>query len=365
MDQPGEKWRFTNVAYFARSKGIIESSGTGQGIGTGKQGVEKRKRADIARKPDTGGCGGFFRRSPEEVGKRLRFEYIRDHATADETTLYCRILGVTPQGYAKYAQRLTKPYKYAALLANIKAILAEDEFNKTYGKRRMFEKLQLDYDCPYCYNTVAKVMREKGLLRKKNRPKGLTQADKAAQKSDNLLKQDFSADAPNQKVVTDITEWTACDGKVYQSAVFDCFDNTCLGLSLADNMRTELCIETFKQAAGRYDLRGAVGHSDRGSQYTSELFRRVLAKLGISQSMNGASGRCHDNAKCESMWARGKEEIMACYDTKQMTCEQLKRLIFRYYMCYWNNRRICSAIGGVPPTIKRGAYYEMLADHVA
>jgi transposase InsO family protein len=279
--------------------------------------------------------------------------------------VYCRILSVTPQGYGKYVRHLAKPYKYAALLVSIKAILAEDEFNKTYGKRRMFEKLQLDYECPHCYNTVAKVMRENGLLQKKNKPKGLTEADKEAQKSDNLLKRDFTADAPGQKTVTDITEWQARDGKIYQSSVFDCFDNTCLGLSLADNMRTELCIETYRQAALRYDLRGAISHSDRGSQYTSGEFRQTLKGLGIVQSMNSAAGRCHDNAKCESMWARGKEEIMALYDTKKMTCEQMKRLIFRYYTDYWNNRRICSAIGGVPPAIKRGAYYEKLADCAA
>ncbi len=229
----------------------------------------------------------------------------------------------------------------------------------------MYEKLQLDYDCPYCYNTVAKVMRENGLLQKRHKPKGLTKADPQAQKSDNLLRRDFSAAAPNQKLVTDITEWTALDGKVYQSAVFDCFDNACLGLSLADHMRAELCIETLIQAAGRYALRGAVSHSDRGSQYTSDVFRSTLQQLGVVQSMNSAAGRCHDNAKCESMWARGKEEIMAIYNTKKMTCEQLKRLIFRYYMGYWNNRRICSAIGGVPPIVKRGAYYEMMADHAA
>lgn len=247
----------------------------------------------------------------------------------------------------------------------MQAILEEDDFNKNYGKRRMFEKLQLDYDCPYSYNTVAKVMRDNGLLHRANRPKGLTEADKEAQKSDNLLNQDFSATAPNQKTVTDITEWTACDGKVYQSGIFDCYDNMCLGISLADNMRTELCIETFRQAAGKHNLQGATSHSDRGSQYTSDAFRRTLATLGITQSMNSAAGRCHDNAKCESMWARGKEEIMACYDTKRMTCKELKHLIFRYYMVYWNNRRICSAIGGVPPVVKRGAYYEMLADCAA
>jgi transposase InsO family protein len=112
-------------------------------------------------------------------------------------------------------------------------------------------------------------------------------------------------------------------------------------------------------------LRGAVNHSDRGSRYTGEEFRRTLARLGVTQSMDSAAGRRHDNAECESRWARGKEEIMACHDTKKMTCEQLKPLIFRYYMGYWNNRRICSAIDGVLPAVRRGAYYEMPADRVA
>lgn len=258
-----------------------------------------------------------------------------------------------------------RPYKYAELLTSIKAILAEDVFNKTYGRRRMYDKLILDYECPYCYNTVYKVMNENGLSMPPNSPKGLTKSDKAAQKSDNLLKQDFTADVPNQKVVTDITEWTAADGKVYESAVFDCFDNLCLGISLDYNMRKELCVATFEQAATRFDLSGAIAHSDRGSQYTSEDFRAMLAKNGIIQSMNGAAGRCHDNAKCESMWARGKWEIMACFDTEKMTCEELKHLIQYYYLDYWNNRRICGAIGGVPPIVKRGAYYERLANEAA
>jgi len=247
----------------------------------------------------------------------------------------------------------------------MRAILEEDEFNKTYGKQRMFEKLQLDYDCPYSYNTVAKVMRENGMLQRPNHPKGLTKADKQAQKSENLLQQDFASEKPNQKTVTDITEFAGCDGKVYVSAVFDCFDNACLAVSVEEHMRKELVTETFEQAAGRYDLRGAISHMDRGSQYTSAEFRATLDQMGIIQSMNGAAGRCHDNAKCESMWARGKNEIMACYDLKKMTCEEIKRLVFRYYLGYWNNRRICSAIGGMPPMVKRGAFYEKQVDQAA
>jgi transposase InsO family protein len=301
---------------------------------------------------------GFFK----EVGKQLRFEYIRNHAEAGEITMYCRVLKVTPQGYKKYLKNLSRPYKYAQLLAAMRAILEEDQYNKTYGKQRMFEKLQLDYECPHCYNTVAKVMRENGMLQSPNKPKGLTKADKDAQKSDNLLNRDFTAEAPNEKTVTDITEMEACDGKLYISATFDCFDNACLSVAMADHMRKELVVETVKQAAMNYDLRGAISHSDRGSQYTSEDYRSTLDNLGITQSMNSAAGRCHDNAMCESMWARAKHEITACYNTKKMTREQLKTLVIDYFLNYWNYRRICSAIGGMPPLIKRGAYYEMQAD---
>jgi transposase InsO family protein len=229
----------------------------------------------------------------------------------------------------------------------------------------MFEKLQLDYDCPYCYNTVAKVMREHGLLQAPNKPKGLTKADKDAQKSDNILNRDFTSEAPNEKTVTDITEMEASDGKLYISATFDCFDNACLSVAMAEHMRKELVVETINRAAADYDLRDAISHSDRGSQYTSEDYRDALAGLGITQSMNSAAGRCHDNAMCESMWARAKHEITACYDTKKMTREQLKTLVMDYFLNYWNYRRICSAIGGMPPLIKRGAYYEKEADKSA
>lgn len=77
--------------------------------------------------------------------------------------------------------------------------------------------------------------------------------------------------------------------------------------------------------------------------------------------MNSAGGRCHDNARCESMWARMKEELFYNrYDTGKMTIEELNPLIWRYFISYWNNRRICSANDGLPPMIKRQRYYESL-----
>ena len=85
-------------------------------------------------------------------------------------------------------------------------------------------------------------------------------------------------------------------------------------------------------------------HSDRGSQYTSSAYRTAIQKYGIVQSMNSAGGRCHDNARCESIWARMKEELF--YNrgrrSEDYTIEALKTMVWRYFMSYWSNRRICS-----------------------
>ena len=142
----------------------------------------------------------------------------------------------------------------------------------------------------------------------KRKPNGITKADRQAHKSDDLLKRDFTSDAPLKKCVTDITEIKAKDGKLYVSAIFDCYDLMPNGLSMADNMRAELCVNTLKSAYLSYpDIRGAIIHSDRGSQYTSADYREAIKKYDIVQSMNSAGGRCHDNARCESIWARMKE----------------------------------------------------------
>ena len=211
--------------------------------------------------------------------------------------------------------------------------------------------------------TVYRVMDQIGLShRPKKKPNGITKADREAMKSDDLLKREFRADVPLEKCITDITEIPALDGKLYVSAIFDCFDLGILGLAMGTNMTADLCVRTLGNAVIAYPaLKGAVIHSDRGTQYTSEAYRQAIREYHIRQSMNSAGGRCHDNARCESMWARMKTDLLYDrYDTKQMTVEELKVLIWRYYLGYWNNRRICSANGGLPPTLKRRQYYETL-----
>ena len=131
----------------------------------------------------------------------------------------------------------------------------EDKWNDTYGRERMYIALKLKSQAGEISvhipseSTVRKVMEQVGLTHKPDRkPNGITKADREARKSEDLLKRDFSADKPLKKAVTDISELKAKDGKVYVSAIFDCFDLMPLGLAIEDNMRASLCCHTIENA---------------------------------------------------------------------------------------------------------------------
>lgn len=230
--------------------------------------------------------------------------------------LYCKALEVSRQGFYNYLATKDKPWKYEELAAKMTEIREEDEYNDTYGRVRMRQALvlkketeKLEIEIPE-ERTIYRIMQKIGISHRPRKPKGLTKADKEAQKSDDLLKRDFKADELNKKCITDITELKAKDGRLYVSAIFDCFDLLVCGLAMDTNMKASLCTETVSNALQLHpELTGAVLHSDQGSQYTSDEYRRKIAGYCLNQSMNSAGGRCHDNARCESMWARMKVEL--------------------------------------------------------
>ena len=249
--------------------------------------------------------------------------------------LYCRLMEVSRQGFYDYLHTKDKPYKYASLVKAIKEIIEEDEYNDTYGRIRMYQALKLKQPKGVkipCRATVRKVMKENHLtVPTRRKPNGITKADREAQKSDNKIKRNFTADKPFAKGVTDITEIPAKNGKLYVSAIFDCYDSEVVGLSMDDNMKAELCVRTLSSAVKMHpQMRGAIVHSDRGSQYTSAKYRSAVAENGIIQSMNSAGGRCHDNARCESMWARMKEEMFYRRNRKpeNYSVEELKSMVW-------------------------------------
>ena len=289
-----------------------------------------------------------------------------DGQNTGKIAFYCKLLHVSRQGFYKYLEAQTRPWKYQDLADAMLELLAEDECNDTYGRIRMYQALRLKQpqgvQIP-SERTVYRIMEELGISHTpKRKPNGITRADKETRKSDDLLRRNFDADKPLTKCVTDITEVKGKDGKLYVSAVFDCYDSCVLGLAMDTNMRASLCVQTLKNAHDAcHDLRGVIIHSDRGAQYTSQEYRAAVSRYGILQSMNSAGGRCHDNARCESMWARMKDELLyGRYNTEKMTIDELKTLIWRFFIGYWNNRRICSRNGGLPPMVKRQRYYHSL-----
>ncbi len=113
--------------------------------------------------------------------------------------------------------------------------------------------MELKHDEKCSYSKVRRVMKENNLLlpRKKN-PHGITKTDRRAEKSEDLIKRDFSAVEPNRKWLTDITEVECLDGKLYISPVMDCFDGLIVGLAMANHMKKELCMESLENACKRY-----------------------------------------------------------------------------------------------------------------
>ena len=127
----------------------------------------------------------------------------------------------------------------------------------------------------------------------------------------------------------------------------DQFDLMPLGIAIEDNMRASLCCHTLENANKSYpDIKGCIIHSDRGSQYTSEEYRAAVKKYGIIQSMSSAGGRCHDNARCESMWARMKKELFYGREDKSenYTMKELKTMIISFSLHNSCSNKMCQVI---------------------
>ena len=254
----------------------------------------------------------------------------------------CKMLGVSRQGFYRYLVNRNRPWKYQRLAEIMREICSEDQCNDTYGRAdvsglRMKKPDGVEIPGE---KTVYRIMKKIGLTHHpKRKPNGITKADREAMKSDDLLKRDFRSDEPLKKCITDITEIKAKDGKLYTSVIFDCFDLSVLGIAMSTNMKAESCAFRHWTNAMVYPaLVSKIIHSDRAVlQYTKLIYTaEQLTQYGIRQSMNSAGGRCHDNARWESMWAKGmKTELLYDrYDPEQLTVEQLKSLVWRYFMSY-------------------------------
>jgi transposase InsO family protein len=266
----------------------------------------------------------------------------------------CKALNVSETGYYKWKRSSNKPKAWQLLLVKIHQILDEHPDNSNYGIERIMLAL-LQRGVKTSRSTVVRAMHKGNLLHKSHRsPDGLTKADKKAQRPENILKRDFIASRPNEKWLTDITQVPCSDGKLYIAPIFDCFGGEIISLAMDNNMKKELCIQAVKDAyKKRNPGNGVIIHSDAGSQYTSDQYKKVLGDFRAIQSMSDV-GKCYDNARMESFFATLKKEKLYQMNTKKMKIEEVKTVIWRYVMVYYNRLRISTVNeGGLPPTIFR------------
>ena len=162
----------------------------------------------------------------------------------------------------------------------------------------------------------------------------------------------------HKKLLTDISQIECADGRLYISPILDCFNGEILSLVMRENMKKELCIDTFHAAARRYPIAGCIFHSDRGSQYTSEAFRQTLKDHNVSQSLSGVN-HCFDNSRMESFFATLKKELLYRLPVTRMNRASVKTAIFRYVFTYYNTMRIyTSNPGDLPPAVYKKSWEE-------
>ena len=233
-----------------------------------------------------------------------------------------------------------------ALTDEIQAIYADHR--RRYGAPRVWVELRRR-GWVVGVNRVARIMADLGLQgRSGRRPVPRTTiADPDAAPAPNRLKRDFSPDAPDRTWVTDITYVRTAEGWCYLAAIMDCYSRLVVGWSLADHMRTELCVDALVDAVTkRRPGPGLVHHSDRGSQYTSHDYQKLLRDNHMVCSMS-RKGNCWDNAVAESFWATLKREL-----TDDMAWEskaELEAALFEYIEVYYNRKRLHSSIDYMTP----------------
>ncbi len=174
-----------------------------------------------------------------------------------------------------------------------------------------------------------------------------TQRDPSHPVADNLLDQDFTAEAPNQRWASDITYISTHQGWLYLAVVMDLYSRRIVGWSMSRWINRHLVIDALNMAIGQRCPGGAlIHHSDRGSQYTSDDFRDELLKHGIKCSMS-ARGNCYDNAVVESFFGLMKREWVN--RVRYRTREEARADLFEYIECFYNRKRRHGYLGNISP----------------
>jgi putative transposase len=275
------------------------------------------------------------------MSKELRSQYPLD--------VLCRMLSVSRSGYQAWRRR--EPSKRATTRARLEvAVLAAHQRTRaTYGAARLQHELAAD-GFRASLSTVKRVRRELGLRcvqRKKRFRVKTTDSGHSLPVAENLLEQDFTVKRPSEVWTSDITYVPTEEGWLYVAAVKDLFAGEVVGRAFSERMTTDLVVRALEQAVeARRPAAGLIHHSDRGSQYCSHEYQRLLASYGMRASMS-RKGNCYDNAPIESFWGTLKMELV--HHRQYRTRAEAEREIAEYIDLFYNRQRRQARLGYLSP----------------
>ncbi len=276
----------------------------------------------------------------------MKYRFIDAHRAVYPVGRICQVLGVSRSGYYAWRERPLSERKQTntRLLLHIRAVYQESR--RTYGSRRVYHELRAQ-GIACSRHRIARLMRHDGLRAvQRQRYKQTTRPNPRLPVAPNILNQDFTAQRPNQKWVADFTHIPTAQGWLYLAAVLDVFSRQIVGWSMSERQQTALVEDALHMAlARRCPQTGLLHHSDRGSQYASHDYQKLLAKEHIQVSMS-RSGNCYDNAMVESFFATLKAE---CVDRRFATRAEARSVIFDYIERWYNRRRRHSSLGYLSP----------------
>ena len=276
----------------------------------------------------------------------MTYRFIDQHKEQWPVRWLCQTLGVFPVGYYAWRQcpRSAGQQRRNTLLVEIRSIHAQ--FKARYGSPRIHAELVArGHDC--CVNTVAKLMREADIAAKTARKFRCTttDSDHDLPVAENLLDRQFDPAAANESWVADITYIPTREGWLYLAAVEDLYSRRVVGWAMDEHMDSRLVVDALAMAVQRrLPDEGLLAHSDRGSQYASEHYQRLLAKHGITCSMSRRAD-CYDKAVMESFFATVKKEEAERFPSYS----DAKMALFNYIEVFYNQRRRHSTIGQISP----------------
>ena len=284
----------------------------------------------------------------------MKYAWIYDYRHEFSLSAMCRCLGVVRSGYYRWARRPIFDESDWLLLKEIREVMEESRY--TYGVKRVTKELR-DRGFHVNRKRVERLMKENNIRPKRARPfKKTTDSDHTFPASEDRLQRRFELNKPNRVWVSDITYLKTNEGWLYLCAWIDLFSRAVIGWSLSTSLKSQFVCDALAAGLNRRPGARPLVHSDRGVQYASNVFRQMLWRNKLRQSMS-RKGNCWDNAVAESFFATLKSEL----DLKpSMPATVVRQLVFEYIEIFYNRKRLHSKLGYKSPLTVEREYWSLL-----